>query len=264
MIMISAIGLVAQLTERLRLDARVNSIVLRGSRTAELADAFSDIDLSFGTTAGASGDVFGLIRTCLQSIGRLDLDYENVAGTNQIFHIQGASRFLVLDISTWMYEETSSGGGVLPQAFAATILFDRYSRLRLVRPTPVAQDVIRWLSRMDHETSDSYLASRFEKHLRRKRPIAAAIAYHTYLLKPLLLAARLRFAPDTWQQGISAIDAALPPAIAETYTPLIAIASTNQLRDQSRKVRKLLRSLLDELRAEWITSDDSRRGGRAA
>lgn len=247
--------LINAIRDELPKERNVNSIVLKGSRSRDVADEWSDIDIAIGVREGAAKDAFNSLAKLASTFGPLDYNYEIVRGLHRIFHIECHSHYLVLEASVWFYDEYTPPMAHIPQRFSCDILFDRLDRLRHLPSSPDLEEVASWLNQLEFEIAEPFLASRLYKHLKRGHVMAAMMAYQTYVLKPLLRAYRLRDAPATWLEGTSSVDRDLRPGVLlnipvpRSYTVCSIQAAANvAIAD--------LRRLVVELKREWAACSD--------
>lgn len=227
----------------------VNSVVIRGSVARNKEDQYSDLDLSIGVNEKKNEEALNAVGDILKQIAPLDLEYENVPGTNRTFHLEGYSSFFIFDIATWTYEENSYGTGSVPQDFGAKIMFDRFNRLEIVDSIPPQKEIDIFLQKTESELHPAFLSSRVYKYIRRGKYISAIRAYNTYLIRPWARILRLRYSPETWKQELYGIDSALPEDILNIFIPLLTTSTIEEIEAKSKEVEKLLRAELNALKS---------------
>ncbi len=153
----------------------VHAMWLEGSVAQGFGDEYSDIDVWFEVDPDKIDKTYELIKTSLEQIGPIDLEYEVFKDNDQrhiIYHIEGTTEFLTIDVNVQPFPGKS---GFDKGIDIIDVVFNKDAELKFYDSKAADFDEAKSKERILHY----YKAMRplVIKNIRRGKPIEAKIYY---------------------------------------------------------------------------------------
>ena len=216
-----------------------------GSVALGALDAYSDIDLNFLVTDGASLDVlYSAVEDALQKVSPVSASH--VAPPGRYYKLRDGGEFLLLDLCFFRvgaadrHLDAERHGKARP-------LFDKADWLRLAPTSNAAQASAR--QQRHAELQEWFLVSQnfVRKALLRRQHADAMAAFWAYTVRPLAELLRMRYCPVRWDFGMRYLDRDLPPGVYARFRDVLFVQDLDDLEVRVTEASTWGVELLNEL-----------------
>lgn len=242
---ITADNIIFHLTKHLEPHDFVLACWLEGSMGQGTDDRYSDIDLVLNVKDGKETATLNLVAKILEELTPLDYRSEITRPNRhiwyQVFHVKGASKFLVIDVNV----ECNSRQFKFTQEMThekPLVLFDKANVIQFKKLDQKAfvKDLETAIKKAK---SDRGQAFHVEKYLKRGQFLEAFIAYQKFILQPLIVLLRTQYSPLKYDYYLVQASKDFPASVLKK---LETLHQCKDLKDLEKKAGRATR-WLDEI-----------------
>jgi hypothetical protein len=223
-----------------------------GAIAFDRVDQWSDIDLQIDVDDDHVEETFAIVEKTLESLSPIDLKYRlpepTWHGHSQAFYrLRGASPYLLLDLS--VSRKSNPNKFIQPGIHGnAVVHFDRSGSTNY-EPLDMTQLAGKLRSRLEtlRLTFDLNRILTL-KELHRGNIIEAISFYQGFVLRPLVEALRIRYAPTRHGFHTRYVQYDLPGDVVGTLESLFFVGSPDDLREKFDRAERLFRDTVEEIR----------------
>jgi len=240
-----------EIIDKLRSSLESNSSVfaffIEGADVHGTVDEYSDIDLRIVIEEENMENVIQAIETALPNIDfKLEHTRPGYDWPKMLYHVQGTSKFLIIDITLQSYSESTN-----VKASGKHTLFDKKGVIETEAESKNNEhkDIMDRIENI--ETRVSLRNMCLERELKRENYLDALKIYHDLILDKLVEALRLLHCPQWPNIGLKHASVDLPGEIVQEIEDLYRTNSIEEIQEKSKKADELLKKTLEELKTKF-------------
>jgi hypothetical protein len=216
-----------KIIETLRLgllnDENICALWLEGADGLGRADNFSDLEVWIDAADGYERDALDKCGALLSQIGRInyaDNDSYDPKLFNRVFHIEGTSEFLQIDICVQSHSRGSLGCTFYADDIAEfpLVLFDKAEVVRILPPEPISVANIKPV--FDKCVAKFNRRQRLLKYIRRGKYMESLHYFEEYIRFPIVCMMRLIYTPRHYEYHYMHLSDHLPRQVVKEMEQL--------------------------------------------
>jgi predicted nucleotidyltransferase len=240
--------ILTQLQTQLEADKTVHALWLEGSDGTGSSDQFSDLDINVDVEDGQELVMLEKIQAMLRTLAPLDI-VSDISKPNedlwfQVFHLQGTSKHLLIDVVIQRHSRQFSFSRD-NAAETPIVLFDKTGVIQF-HDTDKAALAKQLASEVAHYAAKIAQSSRVEKYIRRGQFLEALLYYQKYVLESVVGIARVIYTPFNTDYHLVRISKQMPAAVVSQLTNLYQISSLAEIETKLPKAITLFQELRNQ------------------
>jgi hypothetical protein len=231
-----------------------------GAAAFDRIDEWSDLDLQIIVDDDRVEDTFEVIECVLVELSPIELRYEipqpTWHGYAQVFYrLQETTEFLIID----MVVIKRSNPNLFLEVERHGNVYVHFDKSEVIQPPPFDWGAHK--VKLENRFADmQVLFDLFQmlttKELNRGNAVEALVFYHSYTLRPLVEALRMRYKPAQHDFHTRYVHYDLPRDVVQKLQDLFYVTDMDDLRDKHMTAEEWFNTTVDEIYREgWLTHE---------